>query len=669
MKLQQFILELRSRKVYHTAAVYCAGAWALLQVADVIFPVVGLPDWTISAVLVIAAIGFPVALLLSWLFELTPEGVAPVPTAEPVKDTSGLPASRVIELTVIILLSGLVGYLYLVRLGEPPQPVQRTEVSSRSIAVMPFVNLSNQRDMEYLGDGLAEEILNLLARLTELNVAARTSSFYFKDKEVDIRTVGESLGVAHVLEGSVRFSGDRVRVTAQLIKADDGFHLWSQTYDREMQDVLAIQDEIAGQVVEKLQLLLSPDSRELLRRESSADPAAYDYYLRGRAYLRSPADRSNLEYALGLFEKAIALDPDFADAHAGQCDAQLALYTTSRDADDYALAEQACEQALRLDRRSPSVYIALGQLYRASGQYEQAVKEFELALSLGAMQADAYLGLGDTYFETGEMDKAEESYRTALDLQPRYWRALMQMARLMFAVDRVDESIPYYITVTELRPESDLAYNNLGAAHFLLGDFNAASEAWKHSLALAPSAITFSNMATSLFMLGEFDQAVRLYHQAVERAPKDYELWGNLADAYRHSSVGMELAMPMYENAIRLASELLQINATDAYALGLVAHYHAAIGDGEQALDYLGNALLQAPENMYVNYSGATVYAALEQPGLALDHLEAALGLGFPRHIAAADANLEALKGLSRFETLVGQAPGAEPSISKGEEE
>lgn len=656
MELQQFILELKSRKVYRTAAVYSAGAWALLQVADVLFPVLGLPDWTISAVLVIAALGFPVALTLSWLFELTPEGVSQVQLAGPAVADTGLPVSRIIELTLIILLCGLVGYLYLVRLGGTTEPASVVEIPEKSIAVMPFVNLSEAQDMEYLGDGLAEEILNLLARLTELNVAARTSSFYFKDKDADIQTIGEHLGVAHVLEGSVRLSGERVRVTAQLIKSEDGFHLWSQTYDRDLQDFLVIQDEIAAQVVAKLKLLLSTGSREVLSRQLNADPIAYDYYLRGRAYLRSPQDESSLRFAVDLFDKAIVENPEFADAYAGKCDAQLELFSAARDADNYAEAERACEKALRLDRRSPSVYIALGHLYRVSGQYPQAIEEFEVALSLGAMEADAHLGLGDTYLAADQFDKAEESYQAALSLQPRYWRALMQMAALMTHIGRVAESIPYYTMVSELIPDSDLAFNNLGVAHFLLGNFTAASDAWRESLRLEPSALTYSNMATSLFMLGQFDDAISLYHLAVEQSPKDFELWGNLGDAYRHSKGGQEMALPMYENAIELASKHLEINPSDAGTLALVAHYYACTGEREKALESLKKSIEQAPENNYVNYSGATAYATLGEVEPALEHLEKALLTGYPRHIAASDANLKELHGLSRFEALVGEA-------------
>jgi TolB-like protein/Flp pilus assembly protein TadD len=651
MELRQFITELKSRKVYRTAAVYSAGAWALLQVADVLFPVVGLPDWSVTAVLLLAALGFPLALVLSWLFELTPEGEGGV-RIEADGDGGTMPVSRVIEFTLIILLCGLVGYLYVGRLTEPPADVTLPEIAETSIAVMPFVNLSGEKEMEYLGDGLAEEILNLLARLTELNVAARTSSFYFKDKDVDIQTIGSHLGVANVLEGSIRYAGDRVRVTAQLIKAGDGFHIWSETYDRELQDILQIQDEIAAEVVDKLRLLLSDESRETLSRDTNVDPVAYDYYLQARSFLRGPPDVANLRFAVDLFEKAVVLDPEFAEAYAGQCDALLRMYSSNRQAGDFRRAEKACERALRLDRRSPSVYIALGQLYINSGQFQQALDEFNLALSLGAMQAEAHLGLGDTYLSDGKFDLAEQHYQTSLSLQPRYWRALMQMAKMLAVSGRYAEAIPYYQTVTELMPDSDLAFNNLGAVYSMQGDFESASEAWASSLALAPSAITLANMATSLYMLRRFDEALLLYHQAVEYAPESFELWGNLGDTYRFATDGAEMVAPMYQRAIALGEQQLQINPSDADSTAMLAHYYAALGDRERALEKIAAARQLPHDSFYVEYSIATAFVSLGEPQRALQALGAAMETGFPRHVAVADASLDKLKGYPRFEEL-----------------
>ncbi|QFU77142.1 tetratricopeptide repeat protein [Halioglobus maricola] len=657
MELRQFVSELRSRKVYRTAAVYCAGAWALLQVADVIFPVVGLPDWTVSAVLVIAALGFPLALILSWLFEISPEGKGGTENGGGEATADGqFSSARIIELTLVLILCGLVGYLYVGRLASPPSSAPAEQaLAEASIAVMPFVNLSEDTGLEYLGDGLAEEILNLLARINELNVAARTSSFYFKDKDLDIQTVGRRLGVEHVLEGSVRPAGDRVRVTAQLINTEDGFHVWSETYDSSLEDALVFQDEIAAQVVKQLELIISDESRDVLARGEKLDGEGYQFYLRGRAYLRTVGDPENLTYAINLFDKAIAANPEFADPYAGKCEALLGLYSEARAPALFSEAEVACQKALTLDRRSPGVYIGLGNLYLVSGQYQQALTEFDTALALKPGYVEALLGRADAYFGQQLMVEAGEHYRRALALNPDNWRAQKKMGNFLFDSGRPEEAIPYYQRIADLMPDGAGAFNNLGAAYFMTGEYQRAVDAWEIALDLSPSGVTYANVATSLYFMRRYDEALPLYHKAVELSPQDYELWGNLGDVYRYASGGSEMAGPMYENAIKLAEQHLAINENDAHTLALMGHYHAALGDTDMARDYISRALGLAPNDVYVKYSTATALASLGDYDDAMGSLESAMDNGFPMHVALADANLNGLKELPRYEASMAQ--------------
>jgi TolB-like protein/Flp pilus assembly protein TadD len=657
MKLNQLITELRLRGVYRVAAIYSAGAWALLQVADVLFPILGLPDWSISAVLLTAAAGFPLAIVLSWLFDITPEGNvadAPAPTAWPTRARPSV--SHIIQLLLIALLTVLVGYLYVDRLSDKSAelPISPGNVSSErlSIAVMPFVNMNDARGMDYIGDGLAEEILNLLAKLNELDVAARTSSFYFKDKTIDLRDVGKQLNVGHILEGSVRLDGEHVRVTAQLIDVSSGYHLWSETYDSEMNSILALQDEIAGQVVTSLQVLLSPESREVLSQTTEIDPASVDYYLQGRAYLRMPPDASSLQFARGFFEKATAADPGFADAYAGLCESMLGLYSIDLDAEKFHEAELACQRALVLDRRAGSVYVGLGNLYRASGQYQQAINEFNTAINLANFPADAYLGLGLTYLRSNQMPLAEQAFEKAIELQPNYWLAYMNMGNYLYDSGKIEEAIPYYQRITELMPQSESALNNLGAALFLTGNFTQATEYWQQSLELAPSSDAYSNVATSLYLEGRYLEAVDLYHKAVEFAPDDGELWGNLGDAYSQLPDSTQLARAMYANAIKLAEQRLQINPSDFDTLAMLGHYQAMIGERVKAVENIERALAIAPDSMSVTYYSATAMAALADWNRSFDLLERALALGYPWSLASADSNLKRLRSMPRYATL-----------------
>lgn len=659
MKLRQLFAELKGRGVYRVTALYSAGAWVILQIADIIVPALGLPDWSINVLLILAAIGFPIALVLAWLFDLTPQGIVEAPPVTPNGGVVNWSPTHLIEFALIVFLALLVGYLYIERLTyrQATEPAHGPVASDRaSIAVMPFASLSDAKDMEYLGDGIAEEIRNTLAKLNELNVAARTSSFYFRDKDIDVQSIGHKLGVGHILEGTVRHDNGRVRVTAELINASNGFQLWSESYDRELKDVLALQAEIALKVVDSLQVLLSAASRDSLSHSSLVDPVAYDYYLRGREYLRFPKDESTLQSAVEMFHKATARNPGFADAYAGLCDALLAMYDIDRDQKHFQAAEAACHRALTLDRQAGTVYIALGNLYRYAGQYQRALDEFNTALALNSGSPDAHLGFADTYLDLGELEEAELHYRRAMQLQPNYWRALMSMAGFLYLTGRYGEAIPFYQRTTEFMPDSESAFNNMGAAYFLSGDFKQAKVAWEKSLELEPSAKAYSNIASSLFFQGRFEEALPLYHRAVELAPEDFELWGYLGDTYRHAAGTRDftdLAQSMYGNAIKLARKHLQINPSDAYTLALVGHYYAGIGARDKAMDYIQKGTALAPDNMYVNFSAATAYATLGDTDQALVALERALKAGYPPHIAQADANLGELRKSPRFEALI----------------
>lgn len=661
MDARQLLAELRARGVYRVAALYSAGAWALLQVADLFFPLLGLPDWSITALLAVAAAGFPFAIILAWWFDITPEGIVEAPPPVTPPQRYRLTPVRLAEFALIITLIVLVGFLYMERLGSQGRQSAAAERHSRggsekqqraSIAVLPFANMSESKDTEYFGDGLAEEILNLLAKLNEMNVASRTSSFYFKNKDADIEQIGKHLGVDHVLEGSIRKQGERIRVTAQLIDVNSGFHLWSETYDRDFKNVFSIQDDIAKQVVENLQLILSSASMQTLERRSTLDPVAYDYYLQGRDYLRRPIDPEILDRAIGLFEKSVALDAGYAEAYAGLCDSYLAHYSRSRDVIHFEKAENACQRALSLDDRAIAVHVALGNLYRHSGLYGLAEQEFNTALALNPMAVDAYSGLAETQLLDNRPEVAEKTFLQAIELQPNNWRGYKGMGNFLFETGRIDEAIPYYQRITELMPDNELAFNNLGAAYYLSSQFEPATEAWQKSLQLNPTVVVYSNLGSSLYFLGRFEEATQMYQKAVELAPEDFESWGNLGDSYRFADGLQEYAAPMYRNAIKLAMELLKINPSAAETMSLVAHYQANIGEREQALQYMARATALAPQNWTVQYNATTALVALGELEQAFVALKKALDLGYSPQLVQVDKSLEQLRKLPQFQEI-----------------
>jgi TolB-like protein/Tfp pilus assembly protein PilF len=655
---RQFLAELKQRGVYGAAALYSAGAWALLQVADIIFPLLGWSDGLMTLILLVAAAGFPIVLVLAWFFDLTSKGLVETPDSVVALVRPNLSFTQLIELTLILVLTLLVGYLYIGRLtdGADTEAAGFTEIASATtqrptIAVMPFISMSSSTDVEYFGDGLAEEILNLLAKLNELNVAARTSSFFFKDKDVDIQQIADHLGVRHVLEGSVRHENSKIRVTAQLIDARNGFHLWSETYDRHLDDVFGLQDEIAAQVVKQLQVILSPASQEMLKRQGTANSRAYDAYLKARDILRRPVDLADLDRAVDIFRMAIELDPQYASAYAGLCDSLLARYAILKAGGDFESAEKACHRALTQDAKALPVYIALGNLYRNSGQYALAEREFKQALAMNEHAVDAKLGLARTLDSDNRSELAEEMILDAIEAQPNYWRGYLVMGNLLYNAGRIEEAIAYYEQIVALMPGSGAAANNLGASYYMLGRFEEALTIWRQQLDTEPSAIVYTNLGSSLYFLERFEEAVEMYDLAVQLTPEDYEIWGNLGDAYRQGG-NPEASLAMYRRALSLADEHLERNSADNFVLALKAYFLALLGRETQAREYLSQALAAAPEDVHVRYVGATTYCVLGQLELAMDNVEQAQALGYPLFIIQADAGLKNLRKLPRFEAL-----------------
>jgi TolB-like protein/Tfp pilus assembly protein PilF len=658
MSGRQFLAELKRRGVYSAAAYYSAGAWVLMQVADITFPLLGWSDGFLTVILFVAAMGFPAVLLVSWFFDLTSKGFVEAPDSVVTLGRPNLSFTHAVELTLLLVLILLVGYLYAERLrfSTATESMQVTDVTSTttqrpSIAVMPFVSMSSDNNVEYFGDGLAEEILNLLAKLNELNVAARTSSFFFKGKDVDIQQIADRLGVRHVLEGSVRHENNKIRVTAQLIDAQDGFHLWSETYDRDLDDVFNLQDEIAGQVVEQLQVLLSPDSQELLGKQGAANSRAYDAYLQGRDILRGPTDLADLDKAVITFRLAIKLDPEFADAYAGLCDSLLARYNVRLAGQDFKDAETACHSALTKDAKALSVYIALGNLYRESGQYALAEREFKQALALNEHAVDAKLGLAQTYAGNGRDELAQEMILEAIESQPNYWRGYRTMGNHLYSSGRVDEAIAYYEQIEILMPGSGSAANNLAASYYMLGRFEEALAIWAGQLESAPSAIVYNNIGTSLFFLERFDEAVEMYKLAAQLTPENFELWGNIGDAYRQGG-NEEASLAMYQRALNLADEHLQRNSAAGYTLASKAYYLALSGREPESRQYLSRAVDAAPGDIEVAYVNATTYCVLGELELAMDNVEQAVELGYPWFIVQADAGLKSLRKMPQYEAL-----------------
>lgn len=447
---QIFLAELKRRRVLHVAAIYGGTAFVVLQAADLVFPRLGLPDWTVTLVVALALVGFPLVVAFTWTFEAGREGVRRTDPATPGELEAIIRQPRSRRWTAGV--AALVGLLLLLVGGAVTLGLLGGEEGSYdSIAVLPFANLSGDPENEYFGDGLAEELLNALAGIEGLKVAARTSAFALKNTTLDMRAIGDTLGVATVVEGSVRRSAERIRITAQLIDARTGYHLWSETYDRPMTELFAVQSELAGQIVRALAIELSVQD-STLHRGGTADVEAYDLYLLGRqkwATREVPA----LREAIVHFEAALARDSSFALAWSGLADAIDALAWRAPDAlDQVPHAKYAAQRALVLDSDLAEGWASLGVLWLDFDR-DWAAAELALrrAIALKPSYATPYRWLSDLLRNTGRLAEAATVAERAAELDPLATIHLMGHAQALLAMRRWEAARARYREVIERR--------------------------------------------------------------------------------------------------------------------------------------------------------------------------------------------------------------------------
>jgi len=562
---------------------------------------------------------------------------------------------------VALLLAVPWALTHYLRVAHPPQggtAASRTMILQppRTIAVLPLVDLSPAGGNAYLGDGLAQELSARLARIRGLRVAARSSAFAFRERGADVRTIAQALGVRHILEGSVRRYDDHLRVTAELIDAASGYDVWSQTYDRTSQDLLAIEDDLARSIIATLQLVLSNDETQHLRQYPPARIAAFDLYLAGLAKLHGPAGASQLEEADHFFHQALTEDPKFALAYAGLCQRYAMGYDQSRDAALVAQAEGACREALELDGSLREVSAALGHLYLVSGRDLQAEAIFRRAVRSDPDDADGYTGLGEALDGLQRSADAERVFRQAVDVEPTYWGAQSALGGFLFRHGRYPAAVATYRRVTELIPASPLAFNNLGAALEMSGDFSGAASAFERSLALEPTRTAYSNSGTMYYFLARYADAARMYSRATELAAADHRVWGNLADALWQIDSRRADAIAAYRRAISLARRSVAVNPQDAVTWMQLAFYSTRVGELDEGVRYASRSLAIHSDDIYVSYYAALIALERRDTTSALDSLGQALRGGFPAQMVRAAPDFTSLRGDPRFRQLLAQA-------------
>ena len=487
--LTRFYQELKRRKVIRVAVVYGVVAWLIVEITSVMFPGLLLPEWSVRLVIALAIVGFPIALVLAWALELTPEGIR-IETAAAVTP-DGKPAT------------------------EADQGTEKE--GFKSVAVLPFLNLSKDPDNEYFSDGMSEELLNLLCKLPQLTVASRTSSFSFKGKDVDLGTVAKQLGVDVILEGSVRRSDDRVRITAQLIDGRSDRNLWSETYDRELKDVFAVQDEIAQNIVNALELSLSPAQQLSIQKQVVTDIMdAYDFYLRGRYFI----ERGDIDSGQQMFEKAIELDGDYvlawagaADCHSWRCMWYEKSPESMQKADEFSL------KALQLGPNQAEAHASRSYALAMNGKYDEAEAEFKSAIKLDPQLYEAYYFAGRAYFANGKFRQAADTFAQACMIRPDDVTAAALRTtslRALGAEEEATAACEHSIKVAEryllLNPDDALALSRVANDLVYVGDIEKGLRWAERAYSISPNVCRY-NVACAFMVSGNTERALDLLEE------------------------------------------------------------------------------------------------------------------------------------------------------------
>jgi TolB-like protein/tetratricopeptide (TPR) repeat protein len=517
VNLKKFFAELKRRKVYTVAVAYTVGGWAIAEGISQVFPIFDIPNWVVRLIVLLIAIGFPIALTLSWFFDFTRYGIVRTPDADVVRGID---------------------------------PAQSASSSERSIAVLPFSDLSPGRDHDYLSDGIAEEILTALAKIDGLHVAARRSSFWFKGKETQLNEIAKNLNVRHVVEGSIRRDGNRVRVTAELIDASNGFTLWSEKFDREMHGIFALQDEITRAIVDtlKLKLAISPPP-------ASRSTEAYDAYLHGLFY-SDKSTEAELRKSLEFFERALDKDPSFSRAWTGIAKAWLWLadaYVPPLEA--YPKVRDAAVRALNLDDREAEAHVYLAETKR--------ILDWDL-------------------------DGAEAEFNRAVEIEPNSTPSNYFVAALHAARGERDKALTYLRRADRIDPASLWVSNFACELYRYFGLYDEAIAAGERALQLDPTFAHYGEpMLAALYReMGRFDDAIALYQKARQFTGRP--------------GFGLAITYARMNQRKQALETLNEAVAGWGYRPGdAIAHVHVTLGAHDDAIRELERACEQRSSSLH----------------------------------------------------------------------
>jgi tetratricopeptide (TPR) repeat protein/TolB-like protein len=552
---------------------------------------------------------------------------------------------------VVLMMAALVATL----LRRGPQ-VPRRDIAP-VVAVLPLTNASGESDKEYLSVGVADSLVTRLAALPSVTVLSRAAVAEARARLTHPLAIASELDATYVVDGTVQQAGDQLRISLSLVRRDASV-AWADTVEGPFATIFQLQSRLAAALAQALAVHLSAAERASLAEQPTMNAEALAAYWRGRALLERRDVEGNLNAALAAFDGAIALDPRFADAHAGRGEALWARYLDTRAKADADGAIVAGTTALRLDPTRARVRYSLALSLAGSGQHDAALEELQHALALQPNFDEARAELGSVLGRQGRVVEAVAELHKAIALRPRFWRHHSALGLELFRAARYEEAAEAFVRVTELQPDNFIGYQQLGTVYQALGRDGEAIEQYRRATAIRPSAGAFSNIGTLHYRRGEFDNAAAAYREAIALRPNSHSTHGNLGDALRRLG-RRAAAREAYREAARLAEVALVVNPKDLSAKAALAMYAAKAGDREQAARHLRdiqNVEQVAPGALV---TAAVAYASLGALDASVAMLERAVALGYSLSEVIQTDEFDALRGLPKFEVLAAQPPSS----------
>ncbi len=521
MDLGSFFAELKRRNVYKVAIAYGVVAWLLIQVATQVFPFFEIPNWVVRLVVLVIIIGFPVALIIAWAFELTPEGLKRTETAD-AEHSAGRSRKRTWIYVVIIAGAISIGLFFLGRYTSSKQSVG-AGLPGKSIAVLPFDNLSRDPDNAYFAEGVQDEILTRLAKVADLKVISRTSTQKYKSAPDNLRDIAKQLGVSNILEGSVQRAGDQVRVTVQLINATTDAHLWAESYDRALTDIFTVESEIAKTIADTLRAKLTGSEERMMSKKPTANPEAYELYLKGRFFWNKRTG-VDLRKSIDYFDQAVAKDPNYALAYAGLADAYVLLsgFGAASPKDSLSEATAAAEKGLDLDGTLGEAHASLAQALLAYDfNFARANREFRRAIELNPNYATAHHWYGESVLTPlGQFEDGVAELKRALQLDPLSVIINADVGTVLTSARRYDEAIEQLRKTLEMDPSFYYAHYHLGEALEMKGLNEDAVAEYEKATALNDDPVPQALLGHLYAKMGRKDEARRIL-QRLRDSPKE----------------------------------------------------------------------------------------------------------------------------------------------------